>query len=476
MNCPKCGTELKDGHLYCEKCGEEIHIVPDYEPEIEYSMHETLSGIVEDVLEEVPDNTKEKKPDGTKRRDRFIIAACIAATAILVVAVSVIIVRTHRHNSVSYQIMRANACIATGDSQKAIAYYLRAIELDEGNMPLRFMLADLYEQLGMEEENINCLAAVLKMSYASEAEEEAAYQKIISAYKRLEDYASINTLLLNTENETIRTIYQSYMAMAPEFSYKEGTYAEVIPLKLTSSTQGTIYYTLDGTIPDENSTVYTTPIFLETGSYTITTMFVNQYGIQSEVVAKTYHIDVLKPPAPEVETYSGEYTIPTMIRVQIPMDCTVYYTTDGSIPTNQSTVYTGKIPMPLGKSTFKFIAYSKEGVFGDCTTRQYELELNTEFTVEMAVNGLIEYMIAAGKIWDASGTTTGDLSGRYLYEFQYALSIPMQGDFYVIAEIYEDSSGVPNRTGTTYAVNIYAPEYYKLSVGESDEYILEALP
>ena len=60
MKCPKCGTELKDGHLYCEKCGEEIHIVPDYEPEIEYSMHETLSGIVEDVLEEVPDSTKEK--------------------------------------------------------------------------------------------------------------------------------------------------------------------------------------------------------------------------------------------------------------------------------------------------------------------------------------------------------------------------------------------------------------------------------
>lgn len=475
MKCPKCGTELKDGHLYCEKCGEEIHIVPDYEPEIEYSMHETLSGIVEDVLEEVPDSTKEEKQQSKKRHGRFVIAACIAAAAVFVTVVSVVVVRTHRHNSVNYQIMRANACVAAGDSQKAIDYCLRAIELDESNVPLRFMLADIYEQLGMEEENINCLYAIIKMSYASESEEEAAYNKMINAYKRLEDYASINTLLLNTENENIRAAYQSYMAAAPEFSYKEGTYAEVIPLKLTSSTQGTIYYTTDGTIPNENSTVYTTPIFLETGSYTITTMFVNQYGIESEVVAKTYHIDVLKPPAPEVETYSGEYTIPTMIKVQVPMDCTVYYTTDGSIPTNQSNIYRGKFPMPLGKSTFKFIAYSNEGVFGDCTTRQYELTLNTEFTVEMAVNGLIEYMIAAGKIWDAAGTTTGDLNGRYLYEFQYALSIPMQGDYYIISEVYEDSSGVVNKTGTTYAANVYAPEYYKLSVGESDEYILEAL-
>ena len=59
MKCPKCGTEIKDGNLYCEKCGEEIHIVPDFEPEIEYSMRQTLSGIVEDVLEEVPKEQEE---------------------------------------------------------------------------------------------------------------------------------------------------------------------------------------------------------------------------------------------------------------------------------------------------------------------------------------------------------------------------------------------------------------------------------
>ena len=33
MKCPNCGEELKEGYLYCEKCGEEIMIVPDFEPE-----------------------------------------------------------------------------------------------------------------------------------------------------------------------------------------------------------------------------------------------------------------------------------------------------------------------------------------------------------------------------------------------------------------------------------------------------------
>ena len=50
---------MKDGHLYCEVCGEEIKIVPDFEPEIEYSIQETLSGIVDDVRREVPDKREE---------------------------------------------------------------------------------------------------------------------------------------------------------------------------------------------------------------------------------------------------------------------------------------------------------------------------------------------------------------------------------------------------------------------------------
>ena len=35
MKCPKCNRELKEGQLYCEVCGEEIQMVPEFEPEIE---------------------------------------------------------------------------------------------------------------------------------------------------------------------------------------------------------------------------------------------------------------------------------------------------------------------------------------------------------------------------------------------------------------------------------------------------------
>lgn len=477
MKCPKCGTEMKDGQLYCEKCGEEIHIVPDFEPEIEYSIRETLSGIVEDVLEEVPgDKSEEREPvsTGKEKYKKIILTVGIVAAGLLFVAVGIIAVLLYRNNSIQYQLSQAGSFLEAGNTDRAIACYSRAIELEEDNVSLRFTLAELYGQVGLTEENIDCLLAIIRSPYATEDEIGTAYKKLIDVYAAKEDYASINTLLVNTENETIRTMFQNYMAVPPEFSYKEGSYTEVVPLKLTASTQGTVYYTLDGTIPDENSTIYTTPIFLETGSYTVTAMFVNAYGIKSEVVAKTYVIDVLKPAAPEVETYSGEYTTPTMIQVIVPTDCQVYYTTDGTIPTDQSAHYIGKIPMPLGKSTFKFIAYNKEGVPGDCTTRQFELALDTDFTPDMALEVLLGAMIERGRIEDWTGTVTGELSGKYRYEFQYALSIPEAGDFYVFSEMYEDTAGVQSRTGTTYVVNAYTREYFKLSTGALDDYILEA--
>ena len=45
MKCPSCGKELQKNSLFCEQCGKEIYVVPDFETEVENNMEEHLEKI-----------------------------------------------------------------------------------------------------------------------------------------------------------------------------------------------------------------------------------------------------------------------------------------------------------------------------------------------------------------------------------------------------------------------------------------------
>ena len=105
-------------------------------------------------------------------------------------------------------------------------------------------------------------------------------KRLISIYESRKEYDIINELLLSCGNEQIVNQYPAYIAKPPEFSYKGGVYNETLSVKIIANTKGTIYYTTDGSVPDENSLVYSSPIFLESGQYDIRAVFINAYGVK----------------------------------------------------------------------------------------------------------------------------------------------------------------------------------------------------
>ncbi|MDE5891640.1 MAG: chitobiase/beta-hexosaminidase C-terminal domain-containing protein [Acetatifactor sp.] len=471
MNCPKCGAKIEEGSLYCTACGEDIHIVPDFDSEVEQSMQAAL----EQIAEEVKDSSGNDAQEKPEKRRKSYWGWIIAFFFLIIIILGGVIVGAwyHMEHSIEYQLAQAAECAGNQDYEQAVSYYLRAQELGSSDQEIQFALADCYYAMDNVGGYENQLLTMIESGLLNQEQLERAYSRLIQSYRARNDYQTIDELLNACDNESIRSTYQNLQARPPEFGFEEGFYREILPLKLSSNTAGTIYYTLDGSEPDTSSTVYTAPIFLDNGEYTIKAVFVNQYGLVSDVVTKRYQIELQIPIAPDVLTASGEYSSPTMIQINCEEYETIYYTLDGTVPTEKAIRYAGPIPMPLGESIFCFAIIEEDGIVGEVAERTYNLQLNTDISVDMASITVYNEMLRTGRIQDYEGHA-GE-NGTYQYRFQYPMTID-EDDYYIFAEMHVDEAGGSIRTGSYYAVQVYNCICYKLKIDENNNYsIVEIL-
>lgn len=468
MKCPKCGESIKDGAVYCDHCGEEILIVPDFELDIDFAS-ELLA---REVMESKQSEAKEElaRITSQKRKKRLLIFVSIFAVVCLLFSGIFYYLYT---GSYEYQIKVANAAIADENFEKAVLYLEKAVEIRPTDIDILLDLAEGYNQTNNLTKYRQTLEAVISNSLSTTMQQAKAYNKLILLLDKEKEYETIEILLDNCTINEVLIEHQRFIALPPEFSFPEGEYETMVPLKLSSNTTGSIYYTMGGVLPEpKEEMLYTAPLFLEAGNHIISAIFVNEYGIQSDIVSKEYTVFLAVPDAPEVLPNSGEYHEPSMIEIEEFDDITVYYTIDGTLPSEQSILYKGPIPMPLGNSTFRFVGYNEDGVAGEITERSYHLILDTDLTTDTACYDVIKKMIEIGKISDTIGTAVG-LDGWYKYQFQYPISVEEQGYFYVIAELFQDMSGNREKTGTYYAMNIKDRTMYKFSKDASGNYLLE---
>ena len=197
-------------------------------------------------------------------------------------------------------------------------------------------------------------------------------------------------------------------------------------------------------------------------------VFVNDYGIKSNVARNWYMINLTVPEQPEVLLYSGTYNKLTMIEVTLPENGTVYYTTDGSNPTSDSLIYTGPIQMPLGKSNFKFVTISEEGVASEIVSRSFDFDLKTEVSVQQAIVNVISALYNRGVLKDLQGHSF-EIAGRYIFEYDTIVEIPDLGYYYVLKEFEETASGNKIPTERLYAVEVYTGAPNRLTYDENGQ-------
>ena len=145
MKCPACGAKMKDGQMYCEACGCEIQIVPEFEPEIENSILETLSDVASEIGTNIQnmstetelftgkEDNKEDNPK-SRRKTKKKAGIYIAVSSVVLFAVCIAVLYWFWSNQPEKIYQKAVSYMEKEAYTQALAAFENAAAKDEDNI------------------------------------------------------------------------------------------------------------------------------------------------------------------------------------------------------------------------------------------------------------------------------------------------------------------------------------------------------
>ncbi len=177
-------------------------------------------------------------------------------------------------------------------------------------------------------------------------------------------------------------------AAAPTFTPAPGTYTTTQPVTLADTTPGaSIYYTTNGTTPTISSTLYSSGTPISVSATTTIEAIAVASGYANSPVASGAYVIGTPAPAPTFSLPGGIYNATQMVTLSdtIP-GALMYYTTNGTTPTVNSTPYTGLI-MVSSSMTIEAIAVASGYLASPVASVTYVI--NTGTTTEVALTGSV---------------------------------------------------------------------------------------
>ena len=218
-------------------------------------------------------------------------------------------------------------------------------------------------------------------------------------------------------------------------------------LSIAVSDGWSVYYTTDETLPTDKSTKYVDGVVIPArGSQNVKMVAKSPVGILGEVFSYV----VTSPDAPLIKPASGTI-IDSSLTVNISCateGATIYYTTDGSEPTPESTVY-GRFKI-TDKTTVKAMAYVEGLAWSQVATAEYALGTCADPVISLADGAVFQHSDQEVSItWDnTDGTLRYTLDGSEptvespAYEGPFTISETTTVKAKVFGNTYFDSQTV----------------------------------
>ncbi len=472
MKCPSCNAEIKEGSLYCEKCGEDIHIVPDFEPEIEDTCRQTIESMTKGIFhakeslkdeeekQEVHVPEKENVYQGEERTSRregipkpIIFSLIGLAFAIII---GTVVCLTVYFTSDGYKRKCADEAYAASDYAKASMLYRELLEKDKYNIELKEIYAECINGEGNTEAYIAELLDIADSSYSTAGQKMAAYEKVIAIYDEAKDYDKAREIV---ERAGLTDVHKEFYCNDPVILPEEGKYELPQYLVIEGDEGAEIRYTVtcengvNASVLAEDE-VYTEPVLLGEGIFRISAYAVNARGITSGQIKKVISIIPAPPDKPEVFPKPGEYFEPRKMKIldyKPDEGDRIFYTIDGSMPGSDSFEYTEEILLLPGMHEYRFVRINEKGMISDTVDGVYNLILECNIPPEEAHDLLMNNLFESGITQSPEGNLPGNgkveviLRDIKWYDPSYK---------YIFEEVIDLGDGTYSNTGTFIMVDM----------------------
>lgn len=263
----------------------------------------------------------------------------------------------------------------------------------------------------------------------------------------------------------------------PRFSPAAGGVPSGTTVTITCATEGAvIHYTTDGTAPTASSPTYSSPIAI-TADTTIKAIAVKTGMDNSSVASASYTIVLPKVANPTFTPSAGEVLSGTTVTITCATaGADIYYTTDGSTPSDESTKYTAPIEITAA-TTIKAIGIATDYQDSSVVTAAYTIGQPTAEAPTFVPNG---GEVSKGSTVTLSTTTPGGVihyttdgstptASSPVYEDPIAINANTTIKALTIADGYKNSS-VVTKNFTVPAVTLYRyiGMYNMVDDGEGD--------
>ncbi|WP_079505626.1 extracellular catalytic domain type 1 short-chain-length polyhydroxyalkanoate depolymerase [Mesobacillus jeotgali] len=153
-----------------------------------------------------------------------------------------------------------------------------------------------------------------------------------------------------------------------------GTYGGAVTVELLANEPSTTYYTTDGSTPSTGSSKYSSPLVISSNT-TLKFFSVDAAGNKEAIKTETYTFEGqsdITPPVTSATPAGGSYSGSVSVELAANELATTYFTTDGTTPTESSTVYNSKINI-TSDTVLKFFSVDQTGNKEAVKTETYDI-------------------------------------------------------------------------------------------------------